>query len=220
MNPNSLPDARVTLRARFRSATREAILEAAADLLGADGATQTRMEDIAARAGVAVGTVYNYFEDRKTLVSALLETRIKGLLEALDASLAPPAKGAAATPAPDARTAFQADLERFVAAFTAHIESNRFLFAVLRDEERVSGVDATSQSRRTTLGGELLGKAGRLMDRGLKARVLRRDDAELYGAMLVGMLRGVALRSLTRTSADLRRDMAAMVRVFMSGAAR
>lgn len=83
MNLDSLSDSRVTLRTRIRTATREAILGAAAELLGRDSASQTRMEDIAARAGVAVGTVYNYFEDRTALVSALLETRTTTLLETL-----------------------------------------------------------------------------------------------------------------------------------------
>jgi hypothetical protein len=50
MNLDSSSDDKVSLRAKFRHATREAILNAAAGILGSDSAAQARMEDIAARA--------------------------------------------------------------------------------------------------------------------------------------------------------------------------
>jgi len=59
-------------------------------VFSAGGATQARMEDIAARAGVAVGTVYNYFEDRTALVNALLEGRRRDMFDALDRAVSPP----------------------------------------------------------------------------------------------------------------------------------
>ena len=128
------------MRDRFRAATREAILDAAAGLLTREGASHTRMEDIAASAGVAVGTVYNYFEDRTALVTALLESRTRGLFDALDAS----AEWAVPTEKPDSREkaekgarvgggveAFEAELERFVSAVAGHFDTNRFLLTVL-----------------------------------------------------------------------------------------
>ena len=52
MSPSSLPDTTPSLRGRFRAATRDAILEAAAAVCARDGAAQLRMEEIAASAGV------------------------------------------------------------------------------------------------------------------------------------------------------------------------
>ena len=234
MNTDSSSDSRVTLRARFRTATREAILEAAAELLGGTTASQTRMEDIAARAGVAVGTVYNYFEDRTALVSALLETRSQTLLAALDKT------GRLATPVQDGRTArgtspskqpsgaqsvtaadaFAAELTRFVATLGAHIDTNRFLFAVLLEEEQQRGIDARSASRRRTVLDEVLARAERLMERGIRARALRKDDPAHYAALLVGMVKGLAMSALIRRSEMAAEGTATIVRVFMTGAAR
>jgi len=124
MNLDSSSDDRVSLRAKFRHATREAILEAAAGILGSDSAAQARMEDIAARAGVAVGTVYNYFEDRRALVTALLETRTRVLLDALDDAAAPVRGGKrAAGASTTAGGAFEAELAGFVSAVAAHFDA-------------------------------------------------------------------------------------------------
>src|SRR4051794_41806168 len=94
MNLSSPSEPRLKLREWLRGATRDAILEAAARVFSSGGATHARMEDIAASAGVAVGTVYNYFEDRTALVTALLDGRRRDMFEALDAAVAPAAGGA------------------------------------------------------------------------------------------------------------------------------
>ena len=117
MNLDSSSDDKVSLRAKFRHATREAILNAAAGILGSDSAAQARMEDIAAKAGVAVGTVYNYFEIAARCVTALLETRTKVLLDALD-DAAGPVRGRKRTAGASASAgdAFEAELAGFVSA--------------------------------------------------------------------------------------------------------
>jgi len=218
MNLDSSSDSRVSLRAKFRTATREAILDAAADIMGSGDAAQARMEDIAARAGVAVGTVYNYFEDRRALVSALLETRKKTLMEALDAPLKPAARVRRTAGA--AREAFESELTHFVAAVAAHIDANRFLLNLLLEDERSRGIDAQAASRRRTVQAELLTHAERLIEKGIRTRALRKDDAAMYAALLVGMVRGIAVSSLTLQKEFSADATASIVRVFMTGAAR
>jgi AcrR family transcriptional regulator len=216
------------LRDRFRAATREAILDAAARLLTTEGAAYARMEDIAASAGVAVGTVYNYFEDRTALVTALLESRTKSLFDALDGSTGQAgvpseldegsergAKGASAGAA-----AFEAELGRFVSAVAGHFDTNRFLLTVLLEEERHRGVDARAASRRRTVFEELLARAERLMSKGIRMRAIRKGDPALYASLLVGMLRGVAMSVLVRGEAFAASGTDGIVRVFMNGAAR
>jgi AcrR family transcriptional regulator len=219
MNQDSESDSRLTLRARLRTATREAILDAAAELLGGDGTAQTRMEDIAAKAGVAVGTVYNHFEDRTALVSALLETRTEALLEALDAA-ATRRPGRTASAAGTPRDLFEADLERFVAALGTHFNSNRFLITMLVDEEGRRGIDAKAATRRRSVLGDLLQRAERLVERGIRTKVLRRDDPAIYAALLLGMVRGIAQSALAHRKTVSTESTAAIVRMFLRGAAR
>jgi AcrR family transcriptional regulator len=54
---------------------RERILVAAAEVFAAQGLTAT-MDDIAAAAGIGVGTVYRRFPDKRQLIDALFEARI------------------------------------------------------------------------------------------------------------------------------------------------
>src|SRR5678815_1807406 len=63
------------LRSQLREAVRATILDAAEELIAAKGLHGAGLAQIAKRAGVAVGTLYNYFDDRDALVRALFETR-------------------------------------------------------------------------------------------------------------------------------------------------
>ena len=55
---------------------REQILEAALEVFSARGYGNAAVPEIAARAGVAVGTIYNYFPSKKDILTALLENNI------------------------------------------------------------------------------------------------------------------------------------------------
>lgn len=200
----------------MKGATRDAILQAAASVFAADGATHARMEDIAATAGVAVGTVYNYFEDRTALVTALLETRRRALFDALDAAI--PREVATGADRPGGR--FEADLERFVAALARHFDANRALLSVLLDEELHRGIDAKAASRRRTVLQEVLVRAERLVAKGIRSRALQKGDAAVYSALLVGMVRGVAMSALARREARFADSTREIVRVFLNGASR
>lgn len=60
------------LRERQKAERQDRILRAAKHLFGRRGYAQTAMEDVARRARVAVGTIYNYFPSKAELVLALL----------------------------------------------------------------------------------------------------------------------------------------------------
>lgn len=53
--------------------TRERVLAAAEPLLARRGFEATSMQDVAARAGLGVGTLYHHFPDKKALLLALLD---------------------------------------------------------------------------------------------------------------------------------------------------
>lgn len=70
MNMNS----KNNLRDKLKESTREAILQAAVEIIISNPG-ELRMEDIANRAGVAIGTLYNYFENRQMLIDTIIEKR-------------------------------------------------------------------------------------------------------------------------------------------------
>jgi AcrR family transcriptional regulator len=76
-------------RAARRDAVRnyQRILDAARDVLGESGA-EAGMEEIAARAGVGVGTVYRRFASKDALIGELMRLALADLLAAVDRALA------------------------------------------------------------------------------------------------------------------------------------
>jgi len=204
MNMGSSSEAAFKLRKRFKTDTRAAILEAAASALAAHPSGRVRMEDVAASAGIAVGTLYNYFEDRAALVGALLDTRTQPLLDALD--------GAVAGDAP-----FDLRLERFVGALAVHFETNKPLLSVLLDEERTRGQDARAASRRQSMLQDLTVRAERLLAEGVREGALRQGDPALYAALLVGMVRGLAASELTGGVTRMADAAPRLLEVFLGG---
>jgi AcrR family transcriptional regulator len=67
--------------------TRQAILDAAADLFGEQGYNGTSMRQIASRAGIALGGIYNHFESKEAIFQALIRERFPSqtIIEALAA---------------------------------------------------------------------------------------------------------------------------------------
>src|SRR4051812_29332974 len=58
---------------------REAAIRAAAlDVFVAKGFADARLEDVAARAGVAKGTIYLYFDSKEALLQALVRAAVAG----------------------------------------------------------------------------------------------------------------------------------------------
>lgn len=81
------------LRERKQAKTEASILRSAAYLISKKGLEQTTVEEIAARAEVGVGTVYNYFGSKNELLLALMERGTRDLLR----------EGEGVTASPDVR---------------------------------------------------------------------------------------------------------------------
>ena len=109
------------LRERLKGETQRAILEAAEEVFGESGLSGARMEDIAGRAGVSVGTLYNHFKDRDALLKDLIVARREELLARLDAVLASTEK-----------EGFGSQLEQFVRAVLEQFDSHKALLAIIR----------------------------------------------------------------------------------------
>jgi AcrR family transcriptional regulator len=83
----SAPPRRVRSDAE-RQAKERAILDAALDVFAESGFAPARLEEVAARAGVAKGTIYLYFPSKQALFEALIRTGIGEPIEAAGAEAA------------------------------------------------------------------------------------------------------------------------------------
>ncbi len=81
------------MKQRAREAASSALLEAAEHVASERGIDQTSIAAIAERAQVAVGTLYNYFPDRESLLSALFKWRRDEMLPRVVAAAAAASRG-------------------------------------------------------------------------------------------------------------------------------
>src|SRR5262245_12242237 len=78
------------LRDTSKALFRTAILDAAEAVFEARGFHVARIQDIAAHAGVAVGTVYNHFDQKEDIVRALVLRHMPAVVATLAAGAADP----------------------------------------------------------------------------------------------------------------------------------
>ncbi|MFN8179211.1 MAG: TetR/AcrR family transcriptional regulator [bacterium] len=175
--------ARTPLRTRLRKEARNAILDAAEEVFAKEGLHRGRMEHVSRRAGTAVGTLYNHFENREALLATLLQTRRQELLAGVDRAVA------------EAGDSFSERVAAFVDAILAHYEAHRPFFAIL-----IQG-DVAGKARVTPPGAEhtsrqLVARAEEIVRQGVREGKLRRKDSDLWPDLLVGGIRALLVRDL------------------------
>jgi AcrR family transcriptional regulator len=203
MNSNSAHAKPVRLRERLRDETARAILDAAEAVFSEEGLA-ARMERIAERAGVAVGTLYNHFEDRKALVEALSCSRKEAFLARLDRALG---EG-------ESRPVRE-QLRALLGAVAEHAQAHgRYLSMLVQAGE--GPAQAHPQSSFVV---EFQRRDDALVARAVAAGELREDRARVFGLALLGMVRVANVRVLQgeATWGELTEPL---VELFLQGARR
>jgi AcrR family transcriptional regulator len=180
------------LRAQARELYRDAILAAAEAVFARFGFAGTRMADVAAEAGLATGTLYNYFANRDELLSSLIQRRSEELLAAVRRELMAVAGGSS-----------RELLLAVIRTSFRHFDTHRALFAVLPAAIGISGKHMASIAERCAeshrsyqaLVTEALGTA-------VEAGQIRPDVplSQLVG-FLTGAVHGVMRDSILRAGA-------------------
>jgi AcrR family transcriptional regulator len=198
--------AKLRLREEFRDYARAAILEAGEEVLATHGVHVARMEEVAQKARVAVGTIYNLIGDREALVVEILRLRHGEILKLLTTTL----EEVRALPFRDQVQASQ------VALFGYLREHWRF-FQLVLESERGPACPHKRLSQETL--SEIRRLYRELIARGMKQRALRPEGRELYPAMLMGMMREVISQDLeTQHAGPPEERLAQVLDVFMHGA--
>jgi AcrR family transcriptional regulator len=198
------------LRQRLRDTTVTEILSAAEEIFAEQGLYEAKMGDIAHRAGVAVGTLYNHFEDREALLGGLVEGRRQELLATVDDRL----EELAAAP-------FPARLRGLVQAILEHAQAHARFFSILMQGEtgRLKGaLPIACRGPRKTME-QLHARIAAVVGEGVAASLIRPALKELAPVMLLGMLRAVMMRAAGIQTADLVELVDPMLDFFLHGAA-
>jgi len=189
------------LRERLREATNEAILAAAEKVFAEQGLRAAKMEAIAGEAGVAVGTLYNHFEDRESLLAELVAARRQQLVDRMDEALEK-----------SERQPFAVQLRALVFGLCQHLEEHQaFLTIWMECDASRDGsslrLALNKPNRDLRPMEEIYRRVETLVRRGLREKALRPEGAELYPAMLMGMLKGFMHRRLSLSHANVPLDV-------------
>ena len=167
MNPDSASAKKPQrLKERLREVTSRAILAAAEAVLLEQG-MDAPMEVIAARAGVAVGTLYNHFEDRQALVKELLETHRAQLRADVQAA--------------EQRTLGLPVREQLLAMVQAMVSGWSKIYLVMRGEHVINA------ARRAEVRQRIAKLFGPVLERGRKEGTIALDPHGLQPVIFLGL---------------------------------
>jgi AcrR family transcriptional regulator len=189
------------MRRSVRLAVRVAILDAAEQLIAKHGLHDAALVQIAKRAGVAVGTLYNYFTDRDALIRELFESR--------RATFRPRLLAAINT---GKELAFEPRLRGFVRAVFEAFESHRSFLKLAIENEHL-------KPSRSTTPQDLLAGVRDLVAAGVHDRVITADKAELLPLVITSMIKSIAVHRI-QAGGELAGDADAIVEILLDGVRR
>jgi AcrR family transcriptional regulator len=208
MNPGEdrLPRRRDEARALFRNA----ILEAAEAVFAERGFHGARIQDIAERARIAVGTVYNHFEQKDDVLSALLEERIEGVVAQIRARAGDP-KG------------FHDRLLARVTRLFQYVEQHRAFLAIASEQGLFAGAAAPG-ARATPRNAQHVeafrAELRAIVEEGTASGDLEGLRADDLAGFLGGTMRAFILSSLAQRQSDVSDQARTTVDLFLHGAVR
>lgn len=189
------------MRTQLRETVRLRILDAAEELIAARGVSRAGLAQIAKRAGVAVGTLYNYFTDRDDLVRALFESRRAVVRAQLRAATAI-----------GKELAFEPRLRRFVQELLEVCERHRrFLKMAIESEHARLSPSTTPQDIHAAL--------FEIVEAGVAEKAVARPHAALLPVLIAGALKAVILRR-SQEDRPFVEEAGAIVSIFLEGARR
>jgi AcrR family transcriptional regulator len=186
------------MRRTARETVRAAILDAAEELIARHGLHDAALVQIARRAGVAVGTLYNYFTDRDALIRGLFESRRATLRPLLFAAI----QGGS-------ELAFEPRLRRFVREVFEAFESHRsFLKVAIENEHARPSASTTPQ--------DLLAGVRDIVAAGVREGAVPAGKAELLPLAITAMIKSVAVHRV-QAGGELLGDADTLIALVLHG---
>jgi len=170
---------RSPLRRKLRAQIADSILDAAEHVALESGVGGMTIAAIAARAGVAVGTLYNYYPDGEGILTALFRVRRATLMPLIAAAVA-------RTKALPFETRLRELVRRLLVAFESHERFVHLAVLVDRDGSRCKPRDASLRDA-------TIGALEQVMREGARRGLVAPREARMYARMIHGALRSLFL---------------------------
>ncbi|HET9623430.1 MAG TPA: TetR/AcrR family transcriptional regulator [Kofleriaceae bacterium] len=194
---------RSPLRRKLREQVADSILDAAEQIALEAGLGGMTVSAVATRAGVAVGTLYNYFPDSQGIIAALFRVRRNTLLPMINAA-------ATATKGLPFETRLRELVRHLLTAFDAHAAFIRL--SVLADRGGTKG-----KPRDTMLMTRTVHVLELVMREGARRKLFAIRQAPVYARMMHGALRSLYLWRMCSGTEPISADGDLLVDTFLHG---
>jgi AcrR family transcriptional regulator len=196
-------DKRRRHRVEWESFTRKNIQEAVIRILSRQGSAALTMERVAAEAGLAKGTLYAYFKDKKQLLESVKETSLQPMREELfsllESDLSPERK-----------------LEGLITRHLGYFDENRGFFRVLLWERQLASIHLRRQQ--STYYQNFVDRVARVFAEGVKKGIFKPLDPVKVALMIIeANIAMVGQRLLKDNPAPVEEDAGLLIDVFMQG---
>ena len=184
------------------------MLMAAEEVFAEAGLAKAHVDEIARRAGVSVGSLYNYYKDRDGLLAAVLTTRTDELIDDLKAAIV-------RTRGREVRVV----LLELARTYLRFVGKRRTFIRILFEGELAQLRESYPTS--SALPPECLTALKQhfrdVMARGVKDGSLPKENADLDLWLFLGLLRGVVMRDLRGQVPCRESDASRVIDVFFDG---
>jgi AcrR family transcriptional regulator len=197
------PQHKAVLPTLWQAHKRQSIQDAVIRLMCREGLSAVTMERVAQEVGIAKGTVYLHYRDKKELLESVKEAALAPMLARIDEALA-------ANVTPDRK------LEEFASRYLHYFDERRDLFRILlyeRTSARVYGSRFQSDRYR-----HLQSCVAGVIETGVEQGIFRRVDPQKTAAMFLDANFGVVnQRLLTEDRTPVEEDAALVSSIFLTG---
>ncbi len=190
-------------KSQWESFCKKGIQDAVVRILSRKGAEGLTMERVAAEAGVAKGTLYVYYKDKKQLLESVKEASLAPmraeLHQILDGGLPPVQK-----------------IGRFVERHLGYFDEHREFFRVLLWDRQLA--DTRMRRQQSDPFRTFVEKIAGILREGVRARAIRPLDPVKVAAMLLEAdIAMIAQRLLLESPGSVEEDAHMLTDVFMNG---
>jgi AcrR family transcriptional regulator len=190
-------------KSEWEALCRRGIQDAVVRILSRDGAQALTMERVAAEAGVAKGTLYLYFRDKKQLLASVKEESLSPMREELFAIL-------------DGQLPAREKLQQFVSRHLGYFDEHRDFFRVLLWDRQLA--ETTLRRQQSARFRAYMDKLAGAFREGSQAGVFRPLDPFKLAAMLIEAdVAMIAQRLLQEAPAPVEEDARMLLDVFLNG---
>jgi len=185
---------------------RAAILRAAEEIFSERGFHEARIQDIAERANIGVGTVYNHFDQKEDVLDALISARAEEMVDAIG-------------PRDDDPTDWEARLRARFGRLFAYIDAHRAAYLLAIDMGLFGGRASSScQSLGAARKARILKETIALLDEGVAAGVIVDGDSKRLARFFLGGMRALLEGGARDGTADLRAEGDLAITLFLRAA--